>query len=70
MGKLNLDTEWNFVRTEIHKEKPNKKNILKRELLLFLQVLLGKVSNEFDEMVYKKTKQFYLNYNKVHSKKF
>ncbi len=61
MENLNLNKEWNFIANEIHNEKPNKKNLSKRELLLFLQVLLGKVSSNFDEMIYNKTKQFYLN---------
>lgn len=43
MNTINLNQEWSFVTTETHKEKPNKANLLKRESLFALEILLGKI---------------------------
>ena len=43
MGNININQEWNFVVTETHGEKANAKNLLKRELLFALEILLSKI---------------------------
>lgn len=58
--KINFEQEWSFIQSEIHKEKPNNKNILKRELLFILQILLSNF-NSFNHSVYLKSKKMYLN---------
>lgn len=58
---MNLENEWKFVREQIHKEKPSKKNTTKRELLFCLQILLSQLK-ENETMIYNQTKEFYLNY--------
>lgn len=57
MEQINFDSEWNFITNEIHKEKAMKENLIKRELLFTLQVLLS----EENIVIYKKTKDSYLN---------
>ena len=60
MEKMNLDKEWVFIKDEIHKEKPIKNNILKRELLFILQILLSN-TNSFKRSIYFKSKNRYLS---------
>ena len=60
-----LDNEWKFIQSEIQKEKPSKKNRIKRELLFILQILLPKLYDKrqsgIQTEIYKKTKEFYLS---------
>ena len=56
--RLNSDGEWNFITKEIHREKLNDKNRLKRELLFVLQILLSKE----DYTLYLKSKEKYMNF--------
>ena len=60
-----LDNEWKFIQSEIHKERPSKKNSIKRELLFTLQILLSKLYDKrqsgIQTEIYKKTKEFYLS---------
>ena len=58
MGKINLDKEWTFIKDEIHTAATN--NILKRELLFILQILLSN-TNFFTDSIYIKSKKTYLN---------
>ena len=60
MTNLNLNEEWNFITTEIHKEKPNEKNLPNRELLFTLELALSKLSgSKNDENFYKELKEKY-----------
>lgn len=43
MNTINLDQEWDFIIAETHREKPSKTNLLRRELLFALQILLSKI---------------------------
>lgn len=43
MNIINFNQEWGFIITETHKEKPCKKNLVKREVLFNLQILLNKI---------------------------
>lgn len=61
MGNINLNNEWNFITTEIHKEKPSKKNLAKRELLFTLELQLSKLSVSKNEKFYKELKEIYQN---------
>jgi len=61
---FNTNKEWSFIISQTHKEKPNKKNLLRRELLFILQCLLSKSKNKFNIDLYKKAKNFYLKFNK------
>jgi len=61
MIKFNFDREWKFIVNEIHKEIPSKNNLLKRELLFILQILLTKTSNDFRKSIYMKSKKYYLS---------
>lgn len=56
--KLNQNKEWAFIVKEVHKESYNGKNLLKREILFILQLLLSK--NEVD--IYLLTKKHYLSF--------
>ena len=44
MPAVNLDKEWSFVVKETHSEKAGLKNLVKREILFALQVLLCKIA--------------------------
>jgi len=57
MELINFDYEWNFITNEIHREKVSNINLIKRELLFELQILLLRK----EILIYKKTKEFYLN---------
>lgn len=57
---MNLNNEWAFIKDEIHKEKPTKNNLLKRELLFILQILLSN-TNAFSRSIYLKSKNEYLS---------
>lgn len=68
-SNLDVDREWDFIVSEVHGEKPNGKNLLKRELLLTLRAILSKIDIKKDRKenhllreVYLKTKEKYLNY--------
>ena len=66
MKKINFKREWKFIQTEVHKERPNKRNQFKRELLFILQVLLSNSAdsnsvNDFRVFIYSKTKEKYIN---------
>ncbi|MEK7478695.1 MAG: hypothetical protein AAB626_02100 [Patescibacteria group bacterium] len=43
MGLFINQEEWNFIVVETHSEKPNKINLVKREILFSLQILLAKI---------------------------
>lgn len=58
MKKINFDKEWAFIQDEIHKEKPTKDNLVKRELLFILQILLSNM-NDFNYLIYLKSKKSY-----------
>jgi len=40
MPTINLNKEWDFIIAETHREKPRKTNVLKRESLFVLQILI------------------------------
>lgn len=61
MENINLQKEWNFVQFEVHKEKPTKKNKIKRELLFLLQLLLPNIKVDKDISNYFRVKEFYNN---------
>ncbi|MDR3244042.1 MAG: hypothetical protein LBT79_04770 [Elusimicrobiota bacterium] len=52
----NLDKEWKFITTEVHREKPNKRNLLKRNVLFTMQILL----TQRNTYIYSKLKEIYL----------
>ena len=58
---MNLKNEWKFIQEQVHKEKPSKKNAMKREVLFYLQLLLSNM-REKETVIYNQTKEFYLNY--------
>jgi len=69
MKAINLKKEWNFITFEIHNEKPNASNALKRELLFVIQNLLSKISEHkisikdvFLRKIYIEAKNQYLQY--------
>lgn len=41
---INLNQEWDFIVTEINGEKPSKGNLIGREMLLIMQILLGGIA--------------------------
>ena len=41
MNTNTLNHLWNYIRDEIHKEKPNKTNLIEREMWFVLQILLS-----------------------------
>lgn len=43
---INFNQEWEFIQSEIHREKPNRANMVKREILFSLQLLLSNIQNE------------------------
>ena len=51
-----LNDEWNFIVNETHRENPISNNLLKRELLFLLQILLS--SGDIEH--YKTIKMHYL----------
>jgi len=53
---MNIDKEWDFIRAEVHGEKPNTSNRLKRETLFAMQIFL---SNIFMQDYYYKLKKIY-----------
>ena len=42
MKSINFQKEWDFIISETHNEKLNSKNLIKREILFVLQILLNK----------------------------
>ena len=46
MNTFDFDSEWEFIISEIHAEKPRKDNLLKREILFSLQILLSKTERK------------------------
>lgn len=70
MEVINLEKEWDFVIYETHKEKPNTNNLIKRELLFLIQILLSMISEPrkdiesvFLKNIYLKSKRKYLELN-------
>ena len=61
MKNLNLKDDWIFLQSETHKEKPSTKNLMKRELIFSLQILLPNLKNKKQKVIYQKTKKFYLS---------
>jgi len=45
MTIFNLNKEWRFIITETHSKK-DRKDLLKREILFALQILLSKIEKE------------------------
>lgn len=43
MSIINFDQEWNFIVAATHNEKPSKTNLVKREILFSLQILLAQI---------------------------
>lgn len=43
MNTFNFNNEWKFIISEIHNKKPSKSNLIKREILFSLQILLSKI---------------------------
>lgn len=63
MKNIYLNGEWTFIKDEIRKEKATKNNILKRELLFILQILLSSgFNNQRSKRRYIKIKNKYLNF--------
>ena len=67
MPKLNLQTECDFVISEIKAQKKQKNNPIKNQFLKIFQALIVEIINERDktkeqarEKIYFKTKKFYL----------
>ena len=67
MGNLNLQKEWFFTSSEIKKEKSALQNVLKKQLLYLLQILLVEYEDEKNRRkklgrkeIYLRTKKFYL----------
>jgi len=44
MNTTDINQEWGFVVAETHGEQSSKVNLVKREILFFLQILLSKIS--------------------------
>lgn len=42
--RTNLDKEWKFITSKIHGKKPTKSNLLERETLFVLEILLCKIN--------------------------
>ncbi len=68
MNQFIINKEWDILIAETHKEKPNKNNLLKREILLILQTILTKISRlkekrkvKFLKDIYSKTKEKYIS---------
>ena len=40
---VNLNQMWDFIITETHREKVNRKNLVRKEYLFALQILLAKI---------------------------
>lgn len=43
MKVINFNQEWDFIIAETHNEKPNRENLIKREILFALQLILDKI---------------------------
>lgn len=43
MNNFNPEREWEFITAEVHSKKARKMSEMKREILLVLQILLGKM---------------------------
>jgi len=68
MNRIIINKQWDFLVSEFHNEKPNGKNLIKREILLILQVILTKISwskekrkTDFLKSIYNKTKEKYIS---------
>ncbi len=55
MDTFNFNHEWEFVISEIHHKRPTKDNLIKREILFCLQVLLSR----FEKKKYLALKKIY-----------
>ena len=56
MITFNVNREWEFIITETHSKK-DRKNLIKREILFVLQILLSKM----EKGLYFKLKSIYNN---------
>ena len=56
MNAFDEDKEWAFIQKEVHNFIPNKADLIKRELIFFLQILLLRDDIE----LYMLTKKLYL----------
>lgn len=43
---FDFNSEWEFIISEVHAEKPRKNNLLKREILFSLQILLSRTERK------------------------
>ena len=43
MNEIDYDQEWEFITHELHSEKASKTNLIRRETLFGLQILLCKM---------------------------
>lgn len=59
MQEINFEKEFKYIQEETHNNKPTKANRKKRELLLFMQSYLSKITNDIERDIYYKTKSFY-----------
>lgn len=41
MNAINLTRKWDYITAEVHREKPNRTNLFRRETLFALRVLLS-----------------------------
>ncbi|MEK7562055.1 MAG: hypothetical protein AAB509_00030 [Patescibacteria group bacterium] len=46
MGKFDINQEWKFITAETHDKKFRKTNLIKREILFSLQILLSKTEKK------------------------
>ena len=56
---MDLDKEWSFIISETHREKPSKRNRVKREMLFALEIMLSK-SSSLNISDYNRLKEIYL----------
>ncbi len=42
MNTFDFTREWEFITAETHNEKPSETNLMRREVLFGLQILLGR----------------------------
>lgn len=67
MKQFDKEKEWKFIISQTHGESPNSTNLMRRELLFIMQILLTKISEPqkdkigiFLKKIYLKTKKQYL----------
>ncbi len=59
--KLDLEDEWKFIQSETHREGFSAKSALRRELVFCMQILLSNIEEEYQKLIYLKTKELYLS---------